>query len=340
LNDHELIDLFWATPDFLKRGRYSVGTIPVTDCVAMTSFNTQLQTLELHQVKRPFMAIRTPSAKRFTKLLNQFTQHAQQSPVIVSHDEQHPYQLIDGYLRYHVLKTLHQDTLWAEVWLCDPLTALVQYLSRSESRSLSALERALWIRQLQTDYQLSQRELAIRLQREQSWVSRQLSLIDALPDQAVATIQSGHLSLWAASRVIVPMARAIPTHAKQLLNYLATKKLSTRELNAFYNHYLTVPRSVKERMLNDLALCFKSLAQRRTRPSDTSNGPEEQWQHHLQQIEHALQRLTALIPALFAPAVPTSEQRTLRTAVAACQRQFTTFYQQLPEIPHDQTTTT
>ena len=53
--------------------------------------------------------------------------------------------------------------------------------------------------------------------RKQSWVSGRLALYGALSEDLLESIRRGSISTWAATRVIVPIARAIPEHAKMLL---------------------------------------------------------------------------------------------------------------------------
>ncbi|PXF52474.1 MAG: hypothetical protein C4B58_16645 [Deltaproteobacteria bacterium] len=59
------------------------------------------------------------------------------------------------------------------------------------------------------------------LECNQSWVARRLVLIDVLSDEILDLVRKGHISSWAAARILAPMARAIPDHAHILAERLA-----------------------------------------------------------------------------------------------------------------------
>ena len=97
------------------------------------------------------------------------------------------------------------------------------------------------------------------------------------------------LSTWTATRVIVPIARAIPEHGKALSENLSKTSLSTREMALFFRHYQKANRRQRENMVRDPALFLKSLhareealeakgAERGTR-GHMAQGPEDHRPH-------------------------------------------------------------
>ena len=126
--------------------------------------------------------------------------------------------LIDGYRRVAALRRLGRDTASVEQWACDLTDALLGLLARTQNRPFASIEEALLIRELMQGLGLSQHDLARRCGRDVSWVSRRLQLLSGLPDAALTAVRDGRLSSWAASRMVVPLARANTEHADQLLD--------------------------------------------------------------------------------------------------------------------------
>ena len=167
--------------------------------------------------------------------------------------------LIDGYRRVGALRRLGRDTVSVEQWGCDPMAALLRVLARTQDRAFASIEEALLLRTLVGEHGLSQHEVARRSGRDVSWVSRRLQLLSGLPDAALAAVRGGHLSSWAANRVVAPLARANPGHAERLLAMLAMTPLSTRELQCWFEHYQQTPRSAREHMVNRPRLFIDTL---------------------------------------------------------------------------------
>jgi len=141
--------------------------------------------------------------------------------------------LIDGYRRFAALRRLGRDTAGVERWTCDVTEALLGLLARTQNRPLASIEEALLMRELMQGLGLSQHDLARRCGRDVSWVSRRLHLLSGLPDAALAAVRDGKLSSWAASRIVVPLARANTEHADRLLTALIEAPLqANREQRA------------------------------------------------------------------------------------------------------------
>ena len=138
--------------------------------------------------------------------------------------------LIDGYLRVNAVRRCLRDTVMAEIWECKEEEALVEVLARAHSRKWDLLEEAALIRELHDQYHLSQSKIASLLGRKQGWVSGRLALYHALSEDLLELIREGVISTWAATRVIAPIARAIPEHGKALCENLSQEDLSTRDL--------------------------------------------------------------------------------------------------------------
>jgi ParB-like chromosome segregation protein Spo0J len=126
----------------------------------------------------------TPRAR----LIASVAEIGQQVPVIVVRDNE-SLVLIDGYLRVEALRRLRRDTVAATTWSMSEADALLAHRHLAVS-SQSAIEDAWLLARLRT-YGLSQDDLARRLCRSKSWVSRRLALLDDLAAVAQRTVRVG-----------------------------------------------------------------------------------------------------------------------------------------------------
>ena len=171
-----------------------------------------------------------------SSLVNAIERCGQIIPVITVKEGDLSFVLIDGYLRIAALKRCGKDTVMAEIWRCKEADALVQVFMRTQERRWEALEQAYMIKELQERHQLSLGKIAALMGKDKSWVSRRLSLLQALPDDILQMVRMGHVSIWAATRVLAPLARANPDHATTLTASLLKEQISTRDLTTFFKH--------------------------------------------------------------------------------------------------------
>jgi ParB/RepB/Spo0J family partition protein len=208
--------------------------------------------------------------------------------------------LIDGYRRVAALRRVGRDTASVERWTCDVTEALLGLLARTQNRPLASIEEALLMRELMQGAGLSQHDLARRCGHDASWVNRRLQLLSGLPDAALTAVRDGRLSSWAASRIVVPLARANAEHADRLLTALSDAPLSTRELHCWFEHYQRAFRSAREHMVSRPRLFLDALrANGEQRAGERlRDGPEGECSADLRSVEAALARLRKRVAAL------------------------------------------
>ena len=178
--------------------------------------------------------------------------------------------------------------------------ALLGLLARTQNRPLASIEEALLMRELMQGLGLSQHDLARRCGRDASWVNRRLQLLSGLPDAALTAVRDGRLSSWAASRIVVPLARANAEHADRLLTALADAPLSTRELHCWFEHYQRAFRSAREHMVSRPRLFLDALrANGEQRAGERlRDGPDGECAADLRSVEAVLARLRKRVAAL------------------------------------------
>lgn len=279
--------------------------------------------VDLHRLDLRFADVRLLEPRAVEALARSIEQSGQLIACIAVPEEgSNRLILVDGYRRILALRRLGRDTACVETWTCDLAQALLRVLARAHGRPLAALEEALLLRELIHGQGLAAREVARRTGRDVSWVSRRLELVCGLPDGLLEAVRKGVLSTWAATRVLAPLARANTDHAEKLLNALASAPLTTRELHTWFQHYLTTPRTARERMVDHPSLFIQSLQAREEQRAATRlrEGPEGQCAADIRQLLALIKRLRQCLPTLSREVLPESLRGALtrlRTALDA-----------------------
>lgn len=283
------------------------------------------KTLEGHCIQLPYASLRVHQRGLLERLTRSMEQHGQLMPVVVVPKDANQWVLMDGYLRMKALQRLGKDTVDAEVWMCDVAEALLMLLTEHQSRPWEAFEEALLLQELHTQHGFSQHSLACRIGRDQSWVSRRLALVEHLPESILQSLVRGKISLWSATRVLAPMARAIPEHAELLLQHLTNHAFSTRELHCFYEHYQQSNRQERLRMVTEPNLFFKAQTLLATEKQTTAlqAGPEGQWCSQLHLVMKITTQLKRLAPSVLTAYQDTHEREALMSVLNEAAAQFT-----------------
>ena len=268
----------------------------------MKRFDIQTLESDLHRLDLRFASLRMRQPRVVDRLARSIEQNGQLVPVVAVAEQENRWVLVDGYLRIEALGRLSRDTARIELWDCSLAQALLIVLVRIQGRTWEAIEEGAVIRELITRFELPQREVARQTGRDVSWVNRRLSLVQDLPEALFTAICRGELSTWAASRVLVPLARANNDHAQTLLTALQHDSLSTRELRTWYQHYQKANHQKRERMLAQPRLFCQALqAQARDQAaSELRAGPEGAWLAELKRIGQRLRGLRKQAPLVFA----------------------------------------
>ena len=279
--------------------------------------------IEIAQLHLRYAHTRIEWPQRVLALANCIERFGQILPVIVLR-EGNSFVLIDGYLRVKALKRCLRDTVMAEIWEGKEEEALAEILARANSRKWDLLEEAALLRELHDQYHLSQGRIASMVGRKQSWVSGRLALYRTLSEDLFESIRKGSISTWAATRVIAPIARAIPEHGKLLSETLSKASLSTRELALLFRHYQKANRNQRDHMVREPVLFLKSLRAKEEAAEAKSlkEGIEGKWLRDLRVIAHMLRGLLKEVPTLFYSGQAHLDRRLLLTAFEESQTLF------------------
>ena len=266
-----------------------------------TIANKNVCVIEHHCLQMGYTHLRVHNPKALEKLTTSLEHYGQLVPVVVVTEAQNLWTLIDGYQRVKALKRLGKDTVEAEVWHCTLTEALIMLFKNHSLRFPGVFEEALLLHELHTQHNLSQQALATRVGRDQSWISRRLSLVEHLPESILKSLSKGTLSLWTGVRILAPMARAIPEHAERLLTYLLKHSHSTREMYSFYEHYQKSTHQARIRMVDHPDLFFKAQRALETEKQAMAlkEGPTGHWRVQCHTLKALLTELTLLAPSIF-----------------------------------------
>ncbi len=295
--------------------------------------------VDLHRLIERFAPMRLRDPERLARLRRSMRQHGQLMPlvVVVAESVDPPrWVLIDGYRRLEALREIGEDLVWVDAWDRSVDEALLLCLARGTERGWEAIEQAALLHELCSRYSL--RELAHKIGRDVSWVSRRLNLFKALPEELLEAVRTDKLSVWAATRILAPLARANSAHARTLLGELDKTPLSTRELERLFAHYQRAPKAQRERLVHNPGLFVQALDHRSQAAEDrrVAEGPEGAWCQDLVVTAKMLKRLTALVPKLFVPQQPRRDTDRLQQPYAQMKAQFQRLDQVLEQaLDHD-----
>lgn len=251
--------------------------------------------LEPHQLDLRYERLRLRREEVEQRLLGSLAAYGQQVPIVVVAVAEEPgrFRVIDGFQRLRALVRLGQDTIWATSWELTELDALL--LSRGlRTASETALEQGWLVSELSERFHLSGEELARRLARSPSWVSRRLALVRLLPEAVQDEVRCGHIVPHAAMRHLVPLARAKPAECAELALAVAAHGLTSRELGEFVRLVRRASRLDRPRLLADPRLALRA----RQSLSVGAEAPSLLWLREVEALATALDRLRESLPAL------------------------------------------
>ena len=277
---------------------------------------TQTIEVEWHQLELRYQSLRIHTGAAVRHLMVSIHSYGLLVPitVIASGVSDCPWVVIDGYLRILAFKALRRDLIHATVWPIDAAEALLDAYKHNKSRTWKAFEEANLLQELLTTHQYSQAKLAQSLGKSESWICRRLQLITQLPCFVKDAICQGILSSWAASRILIPLARANSHHAEQFVCYLSAKPRTSREIQSFYEQYLRSNQKIRAELAANPSSFFKlqELNKLETSSQYTELPPEYSWDRKCEQISDCLGVLETIMPATFYPQQTVQEQQGLQ----------------------------
>jgi len=125
----------------------------------------------------------------------------------------------------------------------------------------SALEVGWLLAELEQRFGYSLEELARRFDRSVRWVSRRLALVELLPEAIQQQVREGQIGAQVAMKFLVPVARQSLEDCQRMAVILAEHHCDTREAGQLYAAWRGGSATMRQRILDDPALFFKTQRQ-------------------------------------------------------------------------------
>src|SRR2546426_5690411 len=219
--------------------------------------------LEFHQLDRCWEHLRVRHAARQRRLLASLAEAGQQTPIVVvaAEGQADRYVVIDGYKRIVALEQLGRDTVEAVVWPMSEAAAVLLDRSLRLSEHETALEVGWLLAELERRFDYGVDELARRFDRSVSWVSGRLALVEVLPEAIQQQVREGKIPAQVAMKFLVPVARQSLEDCQRMAAIFAQHHCDTREAGQLYGAWRQGSPAVRQRILDDPELFFKTQRQ-------------------------------------------------------------------------------
>jgi ParB family transcriptional regulator, chromosome partitioning protein len=219
--------------------------------------------LEFHQLDRRWEHLRVRHPARQRRLLASLAECGQQTPIVVvtAEGEADRYVVIDGYKRIAALEQLGRDTVEAVVWPMSEAAAVLLDRTLRLSEHETALEVGWLLQELEQRFGYSLDELARRFDRSVTWVSRRLALVELLPEAIQQQVREGKITAQVAMKFLVPVARQSVEDCQRMAAIFVEQHCDSREASQLYAAWRRGSAAIRQRVLDDPALFFKTQRQ-------------------------------------------------------------------------------
>ena len=266
--------------------------------------------VDIHRLDLRFKQVRINRPRLQSRLGESIPREGLHLPIQIA-DTGEQLVVIDGYQRLQAFCTLQKDRIPAHCYQHSLEEAIREWFANQNGRNLDPVEEAWLIQQL-LDEGRSRTQVAKSLGRGESWISRRIALLEGFSPSDQQALREGVISSWAASRILIPLARANRGDADQLMQALQESHLSTRELSTWYQHYLQSGAQQRTRLLSHPRLFLDALQQ--TPETKPEPDPLQKWMGELKQISYKLNQLQRQLKEQL---LPLPQQHHLRVEAAA-----------------------
>lgn len=221
-----------------------VVTVEVSSMLRTVDGPLELPISEIGDSLARFRVVSPHAQQRLDQSLRTY---GQLSPAVVLSAANAPYELIDGFKRLRVVRTLPGATTFKVQRLTlGPRAAKVAVVQLNQAAGrVSDFEEALVLHSLSRDDGLTQVEIGVLFGRDQSWVSRRIALAERLCDEATEQVRLGLLTM-AAGRELVSMPRGIQP---KVLDSLQRHSMTSREVGRLVTKLVATPQAQWDEIL-------------------------------------------------------------------------------------------
>ncbi len=278
--------------------------------------------LEALELKYARLSVRRPTAER--RLLASLGEAGQQSPVIVvAGAEAGRYVVVDGHKRVRALRRLKADVAKATVWELPEAEALATAYQMWANGRRDAFEEGWLVSQLHREFGWSLGDVAARLVRSKSWVSKRLALVEELPEWLSEEVAVGRLGAHAAANYLVPLTRVNGEDGRRLVEGIRGLGLTNRQLGELYASYRASGATARRKIVEDPALFLKARAAAREARAEA--GLDERQQRCVKNmglVGNVSLGLMRMLPDALNYDTPEAARRRIKRAWRTCRERF------------------
>ena len=217
--------------------------------------------LEFHQLDLRYRDLRVVDRERDARLLASLAGVGQKTPVLVVSGDGGRYVLIDGYRRIAGLLRLKADTVEALLLPITVSEGLILSHRMASSCRKSALEEGWLLKELEHCHGMSRVEMASKLLRSSSWVSRRLGLVEALPASVQDAVRVGKVGPHAAMKSLLPLARANQEACEALVRNLGSAGAAVRQMDELWRAWRKGTEEERERIISHPGLYLAAVSE-------------------------------------------------------------------------------
>ncbi|MGH8648642.1 MAG: ParB/RepB/Spo0J family partition protein, partial [Burkholderiales bacterium] len=301
---------------------------------APRTFSLSMQ-LEFHQLDRRWEHLRVRHPARQRRLLASLADSGQQTPIVVvaAEGQADRYVVIDGYKRMAALEQLGRDTVEAVVWPMSEAAAVLLDRSLRFSEQETALEGGWLLQELEQRFGYGLEELARRFDRSLSWVSRRLALVELLPEAIQQQVREGKIAAQVAMKFLVPVARQNLEDCQRMAAIFAEHRCHTREAGQLYAAWRQGSAAIRQRLLDDPALFFKTQRQAQEK---APAGPAAELIRDLEMVTAIVHRAHRRLAGAAAMELDHQQRAAARQQIERIEKQLQRLDEKLPpeQAPH------
>jgi ParB/RepB/Spo0J family partition protein len=282
--------------------------------------------LEFHQLDRRWEHLRVRHPARQRRLLASLAETGQQTHIVVvaAEGQADRYVVIDGYKRIAALEQLGRDTVEAVVWPMSEAAAVLLDRTLRLSEHETALEVGWLLQEMEQRFGYSLDELARRFDRSVSWVSRRLALVELLPEAIQQQVREGKIGAQVAMKFLVPVARQSLEDCQRMAAIFAEHHCDTREAGQLYGAWRRGSAAIRQRILDDPALLFKTQRQEQAPP-----GPAAELIRDLEMVTAIVDRAHRRLAGAAAVEVDHQQRAAARQQIERIEKQLERIHEKL-----------
>lgn len=290
--------------------------------------------MDLHRIELRFKETRIARNRYRKQLLQSIVTEGLLSPVEVVQEADQMI-LMDGYLRFDIVRHLGRDTIAVRIRQESLQESLLCYLRSGQTKRVDAIEEG-WLIDYLVNQSLNYSAIGQCIGKSKGWVQRRHRLVTDLPAHLQDAVRQSHITSWSAERVLTPLSRANAKHAERLLDVQKQSPLTSRELMTWFKQYQKSNQGQRDAMVEQPKLLLKALQQRTQAVQNHTlqQGIDGQWLAQIQRITQQLRWLIKKTSDVLGP-TQTKEQRTvLLDGVNEFNQQFQQLTQRINEVIH------